>query len=147
MIYEDENNIDPDIFEEELNRKIESYFSSNNNELLSYENIDDFLKSIDLYQFWNSEEEKDVLWQSLMKYNKDKKIDKNGAIKGFHDLLTQEDNSNSKEENLLTRISRMSIRNDGTGTVNRLALNRYIEKAKDEFDCLDNETLIQFMKI
>ena len=145
----EQENLDVDIFEEQLNKKIENYFSSNNNELLTYEKLDNFLQSVDLYEYWNSEEEKDLLWQNFMNYNIDKKVDKNGVIKGIHDFLTKEDElpGENKEENLLTRISRMTLKNDGTGTVNRLVLNKYKQKAIDEYDCLDNQTLIQFRKI
>ena len=152
--------IDPDLFEEELNKKIENFFTSNNNELLSFEQLDDFLKSIDLYEVWNSEDEKDTLWSCLQKYNIDNKIDKNGAIKGMHDLLNNQDDDTQKDDNilarvsrvsikndLLSRISRVSIRNDGTGTVNKLVVSKHKQKAIDEYDCLDNPTLIQFKKI
>ena len=146
---DEEKDVDIDLFEEGINEKIDSYFSSNNNELLSYQKIDDFLKYIELYDMWNSEEEKDLLWQCLMKYNIDNKVDKYGAKKGMHDLLSQEEENQkeNKEDNLLTRISRMSYRNDGLGTVNKLVLNKYKQKAIDEFDCLDNSSLIQFKKI
>ena len=146
---EEEHDVDIDLFEVGINEKIEKYFSSNNNELLSFEKLDDFLKYIELYDMWNSEEEKDLLWQCLMKYNIDNKIDKNGAIKGMHDLLSQEEENQkeNKEDNLLTRISRMSYRNDGTGTVNKLALNKYKQKAIDEYECLDNSSLTQIKKI
>ena len=149
MSEEEQDVVDVDLFEEGLNEKIESYFSSNNNELLSYDKIDEFLQAIELYDMWNSEEEKDILWQCLMKYSKDDKIDKEGTIKGMHDLLTQEEENqkDNKEDNLLTRISRMSYKNDGTGTVNKLVLNKYKQRAIDEYDCLDNQTLIQFKKI
>ena len=149
MSEDGQEDVDIDLFEENLNEKIELYFSSNNNELLSYEKLDDFLKAVELYDMWNSEEEKDVLWQSLMKYNIDNKIDKDGAIKGMHDLLSQEEENqkDNKEDNLLTRISQMTYKNDGTGTINKLVLNKYKQKALDEFECLDNQTLIQFKKI
>ena len=148
MSEDEQEEVDVDLFEEALNEKIELYFSSNNNELLTYEKLDDFLKSVELYEMWNSEEEKDVLWQCLMKYNINNKIDKNGAIKGMHDLLTQEEENqkDNKEDNLLTRISRVAYKND-TGPVNKLVLNKYKQKALDEYDCLDNPTLIQFKKI
>ena len=145
---EEEHDVDIDLFEVGINEKIEKYFSSNNNELLSYEKIDDFLKYIELYDMWNSEEEKDILWQCLMKYNIDNKVDKNGAIKGMHDLLSQEEENQkeNKEDNLLTRISRMSYRNDA-GTANKLVLNKYKQKAIDEYECLDNSSLTQIKKI
>lgn len=79
MSEEEEEGIDPALFESELKVKIDNYFSAKNNELLSYENLDDFLKEVELYDFWNSEEEKDTLWQSFMKYGKDDKVDAEGA--------------------------------------------------------------------
>ena len=52
----------------------------------------------------------------------------------------------SKDENLLTRISRISFKNEGN-SVNKLVLNKYKQKAIDEYECLDNDTLIQFKRI
>ena len=153
--------IDPEIFDEQ----IDNYFSTNNNELLSYEKLDDFLISLDIYDQWNSEEEKDDIWQSFMKYGKDEKVDSEGTKKGMHDFLLSlnqggeknnddnNDNDNNKEikenkeENLLTRISRLSIRNDGAGTVNKLVLKKYKQKAIEEYECLDSFTLFQFKNI
>ena len=163
MSEEEEEGIDPALFESELKVKIDNYFSAKNNELLSYENLDDFLKEVELYDFWNSEEEKDTLWQSFMKYGKDDKVDAEGAKKGMHDLLNKEEETtnnlynetdnnfkdikDNKDTNLLTRISRISIKNEGSGGVNKLVLNKYKQKAIEEYDCLDNETLIKFKKI
>ena len=165
MSENEDDEFDPEKFEQELNKKIDNYFSSNNNELLSYENLDDFLKEVELYDLWNSEEEKDTLWQSLMKYGQNDKVDAEGSKKGIHDLLNKpeeennEDNQDnqdgnkkierkkSTEENLLTRVSRLSIRNEGVGAVNKLLLNKYKQRALDEYDCLDNHTLYQFKTI
>ena len=163
MSEDEEEGIDPALFESELKVKIDNYFSAKNNELLSYENLDDFLKEVELYDFWNSEEEKDTLWQSFMKYGKDDKVDAEGAKKGMHDLLNKEEETTNnlynetdnnfkdikenKDSNLLTRISRISIKNEGSGGVNKLVLNKYKQKAIEEYDCLDNETLIKFKKI
>ena len=165
MSENDEDEFDPQKFEEELNTKIDNYFSTNNNELLSYENLDDFLREVELYDLWNSEEEKDTLWQSLMKYGQNDKVDAEGSKKGIHELLNKQEEDNnddnqdnqdsnkkierkkSTEDNLLTRISRLSIRNEGGGTVNKLVLNKYKQRALDEYDCLDNHTLFQFKKI
>ena len=163
MSDDEEEGIDPALFESELKVKIDNYFSAKNNELLSYENLDDFLKEVELYDFWNSEEEKDTLWQSFMKYGKDDKVDAEGAKKGMHDLLNKEEETTNnlynetdnnfkdikenKDTNLLTRISRISIKNEGSGGVNKLVLNKYKQKAIEEYDCLDNETLIKFKKI
>ena len=143
--------------ESEVSPKIDNYFASKNNELLSYENLDEFLKAIELYELWNSEEEKDEFWQSLMKYGTDNKVDAEGAKKGLHDLLNkvdeeynQDDNGGEKKENkevnLLTRISiYQSSKNEGT--MNKLVLNKYKQKAYDEYDSLDITTLIQFKRI
>ena len=165
MSENEDDEFDPEKFEKELNTKIDNYFSSNNNELLSYENLDDFLREVELYDLWNSEEEKDTLWQSLMKYGQNDKVDAEGSKKGIHELLNKQEEDNnednqdnqdsnkkierkkSTEDNLLTRISRLSIRNEGGGTVNKLVLNKYIQRALDEYDCLDNHTLFQFKKI
>ena len=166
----EEGNINLDEFKEEINNRLDNYFSENKNVLLSYGDLEDFLKAIELYEYWNTEDDKDAIWQKLKKYSKDDKVDSEGIKKGMHDFINflqngDEENENdgyllsnidnndikkerkeSKDENLLTRISRISIRNDGVRT-NKLVLNKYKQKAIDEYECLDNDTLIQFKRI
>ena len=157
----DEDGINFEKFEEIVIEKINNYFSSNNNTLLSYENLEDFLKEIEFDDYCSSEDDKDTLWQSFMKYGKDDKVDAEGIKKGMHDFINflqkgneenNDDNDDNKEikenkeEQRLTRVSRLVIKNDGN-TFNRLVLNKYKQKAIEEYDCLDNQTLIQLYKI
>jgi exonuclease SbcC len=96
-----------------------------------------------------------------MKYGKDDKVDAEGIKKGMHDFINflqkgneenNDDNDDNKEikenkdEQRLTRVSRLIMKNDGN-TVNRLVLNKYKQKALEEYDCLDNQTLIQLKRI
>ena len=155
----DEDGINFEVFEERLINKINNYFSSNNNELLSYENLDDFLKEIELDEFCSSEDDKDNIWKSFMKYGKDNKIDAEGTRKGMHDFIiflqngNEENNDDNNDENskeikenkdeyTLTRLSRLVSIND-----NKLVLNKYKQRALEEYDCLDNQTLIQLKRI
>ena len=170
---EAEEKINFDEFEEEVNNRLDNYFSQNKNILLSYSDLESFLKAIELYEYWNTEDDKDTIWQSLIKYGKDDKVDSDGIKKGMHDfinflkkgdeeiesnendsyLLNNIDNNDkkrerkeSKDENLLTRMSRISFKNEGN-SVNKLVLNKYKQKAIEEYDCLDNDTLIQLKRI
>ena len=157
----DDDGINFEEFEEIVIEKINNYFSSNNNALLSYENLEDFLKEIEFDDYCSSEDDKDTLWQSFMKYGKDDKVDAEGIKKGMHEFINflrngNEENNDenddnkeikeNKEEQRLTRVSRLIMKND-VNTVNRLVLNKYKQKAFDEYDCLDTQTLIQLKKI
>ena len=144
---EQEQEEENDDFQAQLNIKIEKYFESKQY-IESREELDDFLSAIDLSDVWNSEDEIEELWQYIFKYNKDSKIDCEGAKKGINDFLNQDEDPGQKEEepdestnqkaqrkeskeNLLTRLSRLSN----------------IQRAIDEYDCLDNNSLIEFNKI
>ena len=157
----DDDGINFEEFEEIVIEKINNYFSSNNNALLSYENLEDFLKEIEFDDYCSSEDDKDTLWQSFMKYGKDDKVDAEGIKKGMHEFINFLQNGNeenndenddnkeikeNKEEQRLTRVSRLIMKND-VNTVNRLVLNKYKQKALEEYDCLDTQTLIQLKKI
>ena len=159
---EQEQEEENDDFQAQLNIKIEKYFESKQY-IDSREELDDFLSAIDLSDVWNSKDEIEELWQYIFKYNKDSKIDCEGAKKGINDFLNQDEEPGQKEEepdestnqkvqrkeskeNLLTRLSRLSnIIKPKSG--NKLALNRYKQRAIDEYDCLDNNSLIEFNKI
>ena len=163
---EQEQEEENDDFQAQLNIKIEKYFESKQY-IESREELDDFLSAIDLSDVWNSKDEIEELWQYIFKYNKDSKIDCEGAKKGINDFLNQDEDQGQKEEepdestnqkaqrkeskeNLLTRLSRLS--NIGGKGIkqksgNKLALNRYKQRAIDEYDCLDNNSLIEFNKI
>jgi len=157
----DDDGINFEEFEEIVIEKINNYFSSNNNALLSYENLEDFLKEIEFDDYCSSEDDKDTLWQSFMKYGKDDKVDAEGIKKGMHEFINFLQNGNeenndenddnkeikeNKDEQRLTRVSRLIMKND-VNTVNRLVLNKYKQKALEEYDCLDTQTLIQLKKI
>jgi len=149
-------------FEEQLKMKISKFFETTPY-ISSRDELDNFLTAIDLIEQWDSEEEKDTLWQYISKYSKDSKIDCECATKGFNEFLhqdeeagqTEEDsNTNSSQkkeekevkEKLLTRLSRLSNA-IGIKSGNKLALNKYKQRAIDQYDFLDSNSLIQFKKI
>ena len=148
-------------FQAQLNEKIKKFFESKPF-ISSRDELDNFLSAIDLLDIFNSDEEKDPLWQSLLKNAEDSKINCENAIQGVNDFLTQledggqenkeqnPENDNNKET-LLTRFTRISrLSNKGVsqgGNKNKLALNRYKQRAIDEYDVLDSNSLIQFKKI
>ena len=150
--------------QDELNIKVKKFFETTSY-ISSHDEFDNFLSKTDLLEIWNSESEKDTLWQYMSKFMKNSKIDCDAALKGINSFLTQDDeepetkeeeqnksSSKKKEEKdiketLFIRLSRLSNRALGEKSGNKLALNRYKQRAIDQYDCLDNDSLIQFKKI
>ena len=149
-------------FEEQLKIKIAKFFETTPY-ITSRDELDNFLTAIDLIDQWDSEDEKDTLWQYISKHAKDSKIDCECATQGFNDFLHQDEdqgqaeedaatNTNQKKEEkevketLLTRMSRLS-KAIGIKSGNKLALNKYKQRAIDQYDFLDSNSLIQFKKI
>ena len=150
--------------QEELNTKVKKFFETTSY-ISSRDDFDKFLSETDLIEIWNTETEKEILWQYISKYMKNSKIDCDGALNGLNDFMNQDEESQSgnpeeqntssikkKEEKeiketLLSRLSRVSFRVTKEKSENKLALNRYKQRAIDQYDCLDNDSLIQFKKI
>jgi hypothetical protein len=150
--------------QEELNTKVKKFFETTSY-ITSRDDFDKFLSETDLLEIWNSEAEKETLWQYISKYMKNSKIDCEGALNGLNDFMNQDEedqSGNSEEQNtssiqkkeekeiketLLTRLSRVSNRVTKEKSGNKLALNRYKQRAIDQYDCLDNDSFIQFKKI
>ena len=150
--------------QEELNTKVKKFFETTSY-ITSRDDFDKFLSETDLIEIWNTETEKEILWQYISKYMKNSKIDCDGALNGLNDFMNQDEedqSGNSEEQNtssiqkkeekeiketLLTRLSRVSNRVTKEKSGNKLALNRYKQRAIDQYDCLDNDSLIQFKKI
>lgn len=150
--------------QDELNMKVRNFFETTSY-ISSRDEFDNFLSETGLLEVWNSEGEKDTLWQYMSKYMKNSKIDCDAALKGIDNFLTQDDEeqeTNEEEQNksssqkkeekeiketLFMRLSRVSNRALGDKSGNKLALNRYKQRAIDQYDCLDNDSLIQFKKI
>ena len=143
----------------EINTRIEKFFESQQY-LSSRNELDSFISAIDLMELWNSKEELDTIWEFISKYSKDSKIDCEGVKKGFNDFFygdntedLQDDSTSLKNERkeskdlLLTRLSRISNRAIRSKSGNKLAINRYKQRAIEEYECFDNESLIQFKKI
>ena len=150
--------------QDELNIKVKQFFETTSY-ISSRDEFDNFLSATGLLEIWNSEAEKDTLWRYMSKFMKNSKIDCDAALKGINSFLTQdEDDPETKEEELnktesqkkeekeikeilfmrLSRISNLAVR-EWPG--NKLALNRYKQRAIDQYDCLDSDSIIQFKKI
>ena len=69
---------------QELKAKMEEFFK-NNKSIEKREDLDNFLEAIELLELWSSDEEKELCWQSLNKYNKKGIIDLDAAINGIKD--------------------------------------------------------------
>ena len=131
-----------DDFLQELKKKMEDYFK-NNKVLEKKEDLDNFLKAIELYEVWNKDEEKEICWQCLYKYNKKGKIDLKAALNGIKDLMNQEEEDT--HETILTHLSRRSSVRDPQN--NNASVSKLKRIALEEYECVDNDTLFQLKKI
>ena len=136
---------------QQLKIKIEDFFK-NGNVLKKIEDLDKFLEAIDLLEIWNKDEEKELVWQCLNKYNKKGVIDYNAAISGIKDLINQDEeqqqqDKNFQHETILTHLSRSaSIRVDPRKR-GKFSIMKLKQFAMDEYECVDNDTLVQLKKI
>ena len=147
-----------DNLEEEINEKLENYFSENKNVLISNENLEYFLKAIGWLENFETESDKILITEILQKYEKEGKVDSEGIKKGINDFFdmlknTEEDSDNNNVKRkkseygiLLTKLSRISLKNEGINEKESMLIKRK-ENAIDEYDCLDKESLIQFRRI
>ena len=62
---------------------------------LTPQNLDNYLECIGLIDIWNTEEEKNFLWNSFYKYNIKGKVIESSVIKGLKEILNKEDTKNS----------------------------------------------------
>ena len=135
---------------EQLKLKIEEFFKDGN-VLKKIEDLDKFLEAIDLLDVWNKEEEKELVWQCLNKYSKKGIIDFNGAMSGIKDLINQDEeqqqqDKNNYHETILTHLSRSASIRDPRKK-GRFSIMKLKEFALDEYECVDNDTLVQLKKI
>ena len=129
---------------QQLKTKMENYFKSKKY-IQKKEDLDDFLKAIDLLEVWDTDEEKELVWQCLNKYNKKGRIDYNAAINGIKDLINQEDEQETTET-FLVRLSRSaSVRE--RNNKGKVSIHKLTQTALDEYECIDNDTLLQLKKI
>lgn len=83
-----DNDNDDDMLSE-FKPKIKAFFTSSN-AITSKDDLDKFLDTCGLLEIWNSEEEKNTVWHSLLKYmNHNGNITYDSAIKGLRDLFTE----------------------------------------------------------
>ena len=98
-------------FKENLNNLAKNFFE-NHPPLKSRDELDQFLDSLNLLEIWSSDEEKDMFWESLIKYQNNNEINYESAIKGLHDFLNQDEDEGENDNNEIntgtTRISRIS---------------------------------------
>ena len=142
---EDEGDtLDPEEIKNLIYQKIENFFS-NHDKYLKRDELDDFLNAIDLLEEWSTDMEKDLLWSNCKKCAKNGNVDLYAVKKGIEIVLFGSEDI-QKDDGLLVRISRMSLKPE-SGTVNNLVLNKYKNRAKEEYECLDVSTLIQIKKI
>ena len=90
--------MDENTFEENLKELAKNFFN-NHPPLKSREELDEFLDSLNLLEFWSDDVEKDMFWATLIKYQVNNEINYESSIKGLHDFLTQDEEENDMENN------------------------------------------------
>ena len=140
--------LNPDDFFLQLNQKITKFFKEKIF-IHSREDLDSFLSAIDLLDIWNSIEEKNMVWKYLQSQKKDGKIDVNGAICAIKNLINQDDEPESPIDpynKLIKKIACVKKFKDKlTSLVEKNNKNK--QKAIEEYECLDNGSLIQLKMI
>jgi len=58
---------------------------------LTQENIENYLDCLGLLEIWNSDEEKQFLWNTFYKYNINGKVEESSVIKGMQEILSKEE--------------------------------------------------------
>ena len=76
---------------------IKEYFTTNNE--ITRNKFDDFLKFIELKSIWCTEEEQDVLWNSIIAKKNKTSIDYETALKGIMELFTDDDDTKHNNSN------------------------------------------------
>ena len=81
-------------FEEGLRTKVEAYYQTGL-QLASKADLDGFLDYCGLLEIWDSEEEKQTVWEAIKNYQDENGvIGYEGATKGLFDLLSQREDGN-----------------------------------------------------
>ena len=82
-----------DDFSSDLIEKTNLFFKSFKE--LTKENLDNYLDFLGLLDIWESEEEKQFLWNTFFKYNIDGKIVESSVLKGMREIFSKEEMKNS----------------------------------------------------
>ena len=80
-----------DEFTLEITEKTKLFFKTFSE--LTKDNLDTYLDCINLLDVWNTEEEKEFLWNSFYKYNIDGKVIEPSVLKGLNEILNKNDNN------------------------------------------------------
>ena len=88
-INKNENEKSFDDFASDLTEKTNLFFKSFKE--LTKENLDNYLDCLNLLEIWNSEEEKEFLWNTFYKYNINGKVVESSVLKGMNEILSKEE--------------------------------------------------------
>ena len=142
--------MDENTFEENLKELAKNFFN-NHPPLKSREELDEFLDSLNLLEFWSDDVEKDMFWATLIKYQVNNEINYESSIKGLHDFLTQDEEENDMENNepnlgastlRMSRFSRMSyaLNNQNKKPHHKREITKFFTK-------IETKKLIQIQKV
>ena len=88
---------------------------------LTKENLDNYLDSLGLLDIWNSEEEKQFLWNTFYKYNINGKIIESSVLKGMKEILSKDE---IKESFNSFKDKNQNYSRDSNINIIRLSFNR-----------------------
>ena len=140
------DSLNPDDFFSQLNQKIKNFFKEKIF-IVSRDELDSFLSSIDLLDIWNSLEEKNMVWKYLQNQKKDGKIDVNGAICAIKNLINEDEEPETPVDPYNKLIRRIAGIKKYRNKLTEIIIKDKKKKAIGEYDCLDNDSLIQLKMI
>ena len=88
---------------------------------LTKENLDNYLDSLGILDIWNSEEEKQFLWNTFYKYNINGKIIESSVLKGMKEILSKDE---IKESFNSFKDKNQNYSRDSNINIIRLSFNR-----------------------
>ena len=120
-INKNENEKSFDEFTSDLTEKTNLFFKSFKE--LTKENLDNYLDCLNLLEIWNSEEEKEFLWNTFYKYNINGKVVESSVLKGMNEILSKEER---KSNAISFNENNMNYSRDDNMNLMRLSYNKML---------------------
>ena len=120
-INKNENEKSFDDFTADLTEKTKLFFKTFKE--LTKENLDNYLDCLNLLEIWNSEEEKEFLWNTFYKYNINGKVVESSVLKGMNEILSKEER---KSNAISFNENNMNYSRDDNMNLMRLSYNKML---------------------